>query len=185
MFLLINIKVCLIGDGAVGKTALRENYLGRGFTTNYLMTMGADFAIKQIKIKDYDIKFQIWDLAGQSHFSRVRSLYYKGSRGFLLVFDLTRLDSFENSLNWIDELIKNVKNIENLPFVLIGNKADLRDESDPTHLNKSKGHELSQLISQKINNKRMPVPYFETSAKTGKNVLKAFNELGNLIITFA
>lgn len=181
---MINIKVCLVGDGAVGKTSLRENYLGRGFTTNYLMTMGADFAIKKMKIQNYEIKFQIWDLAGQAHFSRVRSLYYKGSRGFLMIYDLTRLSSYENVLNWIDEIKRNVTR-ESIPFVLIGNKSDSRDEADPLHLSYEQGKNLADKLSHLLYNNMMPVPYFETSAKNGINVLQAFNELGRLIITYA
>ena len=65
-------KVVLIGDGAVGKTSLRRNYLGKSFRENYLMTIGADFSVKQVPYEDYIVSLQIWDLAGQPRFSEVR-----------------------------------------------------------------------------------------------------------------
>ena len=100
-------KIVLAGDGAVGKTALRERYLGKGFSSNYMMTIGADFALKEATIREKSIKFQIWDLAGQPRFNSVRELYYRGSHGAMLVFDLTRRESFTNLYLWIDELLKN------------------------------------------------------------------------------
>ena len=98
-------KVCLLGDGAVGKTALRKRYLGKQFSSGYVMTIGADFAVKKTEINTNDgtksVKFQIWDLAGQPRFNSVRELYYKGSHGGLLVFDITRRDSFSNLNSWV------------------------------------------------------------------------------------
>ena len=85
-------KVVLCGDGAVGKTAIRQRYLGKGFQSTYLMTIGADFAVKEVNIKfketSYPIKFQIWDLAGQPRFEAVRGLYYAGCLGALMVLML-------------------------------------------------------------------------------------------------
>lgn len=68
-------KIVLAGDGAVGKTAIRERYLGKGFSSNYMMTIGADFALKEAHVREKSIKFQIWDLAGQPRFGTVRSVY--------------------------------------------------------------------------------------------------------------
>ena len=107
MFLM---KVCLLGDGAVGKTALRERYLGKEFTSSYLMTIGADFAVQKTLVKDKEVKFQIWDLAGQERFNSVRSLYYSGSHGALFVFDVTRPESYQNIINgWLPELKKHIR----------------------------------------------------------------------------
>ena len=82
-------KIILAGDGAVGKTSLREQYLGRGFTGQYLQTIGADFALKTDTVAGENVKYQIWDLAGQPRFKTVRSVYYIGAVGALLVFDIT------------------------------------------------------------------------------------------------
>ncbi len=173
-------KVCLLGDGAVGKTALRERYLGKQFSSGYVMTIGADFAVKKTEIDresesgPQTVKFQIWDLAGQPRFNSVRELYYKGSHGGLLVFDITRRDSFTNLSAWIEELYKN-SGRGNMPIALLGNKVDLRDETE----NPVTAEEVTEFIEviKKKYDMGFEVPYLETSAKTGKNVDQSFNIL--------
>ncbi len=175
-------KVCLLGDGAVGKTALRERYLGKQFSSGYVMTIGADFAVKRSQIMTEegvkDVKFQIWDLAGQPRFNSVRELYYKGSHGGLLVFDITRRDSFTNLGNWIDELYKN-SGRGPMPITVLGNKVDLQDEVE----NPVTREEAIKFIEELKKKKGIPydVIYLETSAKTGINVDESFNILAMTI----
>ena len=123
------LKITLLGDGAVGKTSIRNRYMGRGFKESHLMTIGADFAAvdKTVKYndKDYHVTFQIWDLAGQARFTEVRQRFYFGSLGGLLLFDITRPESFSNIPNWLNEIWKN-SGTGAVPIVLIGNKSDLR-----------------------------------------------------------
>ena len=106
-------KTVLCGDPNVGKESIRRQYLGQGFQSTYLMTIGADFAVKSTTINYngicYSVKFQIWDLAGQPRFGTVRSVYYYGCLGALLVFDVTRPDTFTNLESWIDEIFKRIK----------------------------------------------------------------------------
>ncbi|TFF83933.1 GTP-binding protein, partial [Candidatus Heimdallarchaeota archaeon] len=118
-------KIVLLGNGAVGKTSLRQQYLGKGFKDGYSMTIGADFAVKRVELGHLVATFQIWDLAGQQRFDVVRSVYYRGSSGALLVFDVSNPQSFNNLPSWLNELTKN--NYDRIvPLVLIGNKTDLR-----------------------------------------------------------
>ena len=182
----ITIKAVLIGDGGVGKTSLRERYLGRGFSANYMMTIGADFALKQVKIKNGDkfqvINVQIWDLAGQVHFSKVRTLYYKGLKGLLAVFDVTRDTSYTNLLNWVNEIKSVVDDTSKIPIVLIGNKIDLRIEGESSHISTELGVKMADQFSDLLSDGRLPVTYIETSAKTGENVENAFNKLVETIV---
>ncbi len=178
-------KVCLLGDGAVGKTALRERYLGKQFSSGYVMTIGADFAVKKTQIKteegEKEVKFQIWDLAGQPRFNSVRELYYKGSHGGLLVFDITRRDSFTNLPAWVDELYKNSgRGI--MPIALLGNKVDLRDTADDCVTEKDAIEFISDLKTKL--NIPYDIPYLETSAKTGVNVDESFDRLAYNIRLF-
>lgn len=177
------IKLVLVGDGAVGKTALKERYLGKGFTSNYLMTIGADFAVKDITLDSKNAKFQIWDLAGQERFNTVRSLYYSGAHGAVLVFDTTRAESFANTEKWCLELRKNLRTNKPIPMVLLGNKIDLRDPNNPTHITTEMGEKITEKLSNILQNDNVEVIYLETSAKTGENVNHAFHLLAEKILS--
>lgn len=162
-------KITLLGEGAVGKTSLRRTYLGESFKEGYMMTIGADFAVKKMNINQVEYTLQIWDLAGQQRFSAVREVYYRGTAGALLVFDISRPETYEILPNWLHELIRNNKN-RIVPLVLIGNKADLR-ESTPYAVPTEYAMEYADQLSQWSG---FYVPYMETSAKTGLNVEQVF-----------
>lgn len=173
-------KLVLCGDGAVGKTALRERFLGKGFSSSYLMTIGADFASKDATLPSgHTVKYQIWDLAGQQEFESVRGTYYEGCLGALMVFDLTRPGSFENVPTWINELWKNSKRGP-IPIILLGNKFDLTDKVPD-----SVGDAAIETYLANLNNETrkhgFEVPYFNTSALTGLNVDEAFVSIGEQV----
>lgn len=137
-----------------------------------MMTIGADFAVKKMSLGETDYTLQIWDLAGQQRFSAVREVYYRGTAGALLVFDVSRPETYEVLPNWLHELIRNNKN-RIVPLVLIGNKSDLRDSS-PYTVPKEYAQEYADQLSAWSG---FYVPYVETSAKTGLNVESVFTLL--------
>jgi small GTP-binding protein len=150
------------------------------------MTIGADFAAadKVLKYhdKDYNITYQIWDLAGQASFNQVRSMYYRGVFGALMVFDITRPSSFENINGWIEELNKN-SGRGSVPMVLLGNKFDLVDSSEDT----VKQEEIDLLLGELNTNQEengFEITYLPTSALTGLNVGEAFDTLGTSILSW-
>ncbi len=167
-------KIVLIGDGAVGKTSLRKRYLGEGFETDYLSTMGADFALYDTKVEETHIRWQIWDLAGQPVFKDVVKAYYTKVFGAILVYDVTRRQTFENTEKWLDDLWTNSKRDQNVPVVILGNKIDLREEGAET-VSADEGQKLADRLGIKI---------IETSAKTGEGVQIAFDQLGKEILDF-
>lgn len=177
-------KIILAGDGGVGKTSLRRTFMGEKFNGKYLITIGADFSVKTIHLSNLnrEIKFQIWDLAGQPRFQEVRSVYYTGLNGVILIYDLTRPDSFENIPKWLIEIKKQTKN-QPVPVILLANKVDLKDKSDHV-IKTSEGKALAKAISKYYwnENKQVDIPFFETSAVTGLNIDEAFNKLGELIM---
>ena len=175
-------KLVLCGDGAVGKTALRERFLGKGFSSSYLQTIGADFAAKDETIGDKLVKYQIWDLAGQQTFQQVRGTYYEGCFGALMVFDLTRPDSFENIPNWIEELWSSSKRGP-VPVVLLGNKYDLLDQF-PAHVTQDQVDTYLKELNTVCQDHQFQVPFLFTSAKTGHQVDKAFQLLGENILSW-
>ncbi len=169
-------KVCLLGDPAVGKTTLKKRFLGRTVTGEYKTTVGVDFAIKYYLIQDkYYIKFQIWDIAGQETYSTLRASFYKGAKGILMVFDISRAETFQSIPNWLQQLWQ----LEGpLPMILIGNKADLREQGLGL-VSIEQARTYATMLSQTIG---FYVPYIETSALTGHQVSRAFEELALSII---
>jgi small GTP-binding protein len=176
------LKIALCGDGGVGKTAIRRRFLGEGFKTQYLLTIGADFAMRDDSIDGYPVRYQIWDLAGQERFDSVREVYYRGCIGGLLVYDITRHDSFFNTPKWINELWKN-NGRGRIPIVVVANKIDLREVEDNT-INREQGITFSNKLSSLTRPEGFECPYLETSAKTGENISEAFRLLGSNIVKF-
>ena len=182
-------KILLIGDGGVGKSSLRRAWLGETFQTQYIMTLGADFASKEISLyyspteTQFTIKCQIWDLAGQPRFKVVRDLYYHGAVGALCFFDITNRNSFLNVKNWIDSYWK-LNGKGHRPLLLIGAKGDLRNNPDfPDQISVEEGEELAEeLTKQMQEDSKFIIDYVETSAKRNTNVEKAFHKLGFRII---
>ncbi|MFX0114803.1 MAG: GTP-binding protein [Candidatus Hodarchaeota archaeon] len=185
-------KIVLLGDGAVGKTALRARYLGQGFDfANYSVTIGADFVIREQAIAPPHaavadpktmVKFQIWDIAGQPRFSELRKLYYRGALGALLLFDVSRRSSTESLTGWAQEFFQH-NGRGALPVILIGNKIDLRT-TFPDALTTADGEGLAKELQglSEVQKSTAFVKYLETSAKTGKNVEQAFQLLGETVL---
>ena len=166
-------KIVLLGDGAVGKTSIRRRYMGEGFKTDFLATMGADFAFLKTKIDGINIEWQIWDLAGQPAFRNVMKSYYRGAMGALAVYDITQPKSLDSLDLWVQEARERAGNgSSEMPIVLVGNKIDLREEI-PSSLKTIQGFVKSQSLN---------ADFVETSAKTGEAIEEAFGKLARKII---
>lgn len=169
-------KVVLLGEGGVGKTSLRKSYLGEGFKESYQMTIGADFAAKKVRVTDaLTVTANIWDLAGQDRFQRMRSSYYNGLGGALLVYDITRPDTFDKLKVWINELREQNEG-RLVPLIVIGNKSDLRDTSEYSEnfVDKERCIAFCESIQTEETG---DIQFLETSALTGEQVEKAFQIL--------
>jgi small GTP-binding protein len=163
-------KVVLIGDGAVGKSSLMRRFVENRFESTYQFTIGVDISAKDVKYEEGKYaKLSIWDMGGQERFKVLRRSFFEGTHGALLVFDLSRAQTFAAMKKWLSDLRSMVE--ERIPIIIIGNKSDLISEVGET----IKKNEPSSL-AEKENS-----IYIETSAKTGENVEKAFLELTQLM----
>lgn len=165
-------KVCVIGDGGVGKTSLVLRYTEKKFTEQYVMTIGSNFAIKNVNLPEYpnlNVRLQLWDLAGQRHFSFVRPPFYRGAAALMYVFDITRRSSFTNLTDWKQEA---EKVIGEKPSVMLGNKLDLAEDY----------REIGTQEGWALNEEYNSGGYFETSAKSGVSISEAFKALVLTII---
>ena len=156
-------KLILIGDASVGKTNILTKYLKNEFDPNSKATVGVELGTKNIQIDNKIIKVQIWDTAGQERYKAITSAYYKGAKGAIIVYDITRKITFDNIEKWIGDL--KVNGDENIIIFLVGNKSDLNDNREV-----SKEDGLNK--SEKFN-----IPFLETSALCGENISKVFEEL--------
>lgn len=171
-------KVTLVGDGAVGKTSIRNQYMGYGFKESHLMTLGADFSVIEKNYSPNELwRFQIWDIAGQKMFESIRARFYKGSMGALLVFDVTNKTSFRNCLSWVKELYR-FSGKEAVPIILLANKTDLRNRKS---VDMKKAHRFVKILNDGTASYGITNYVLETSAKTGLNIDAAFKLLGESI----
>ncbi|MCO5592204.1 hypothetical protein L7F22_046202 [Adiantum nelumboides] len=116
-------KVVLIGDSAVGKSQLLNRFARNEFTLDSKATIGVEFQTRTIVVDHKIIKAQIWDTAGQERYRAVTSAYYRGAVGAMLVYDITKRQTFDHIARWLEELRSHADN--NIVIMLVGNKTDL------------------------------------------------------------
>ena len=160
-------KIITLGNAGVGKTSIIRSYLGYGFETNALSTIGLDFAKKEIKLKNKEkIHFQLIDTSGQEKYKSLSVSYLKHADGVLFVFALNNKLSFEQITDWIELFEEEHFGKDNIPKYLVGNKCDLEKDI--------KVKEDS--INNFLNNKKDMI-YFQTSAKDNINIEEVFHEM--------
>ncbi|KAJ8765738.1 hypothetical protein K2173_014860 [Erythroxylum novogranatense] len=119
-------KVVLIGDSAVGKSQILARFARNEFSLDSKATIGVEFQTRTMVIQHKSVKAQIWDTAGQERYRAVTSAYYRGAVGAMLVYDITKRQTFDHIPRWLEELRNHAD--KNIVIILIGNKTDLEDE---------------------------------------------------------
>ena len=110
----------------MGKSCIVLQFIENKTRTTHDVTLGVEFGIKTIPVKDRSIKLQIWDTAGQENFRSITRSYYRSAIGALLVYDITNKDSFIHVKNWLEEVKLNGNPY--MEILLVGNKNDLEEE---------------------------------------------------------
>ena len=161
-------KVIVSGEGGVGKTTLLHRYVDGVFKADTRLTIGVEFQLKTIVVNGVQVILQIWDLGGQERFRFLLKNYVKGSKGAILMFDLTRPLTLVAIDNWI-EICRD--ETPDLPILFLGSKADL---ADLIHLEESYILEFIEKYDF--------FDYLKVSSKTGLNVDRAFELLAKKIV---
>lgn len=152
-------KYIIIGDTGVGKSCLLLQFTDKRFRTDHDLTIGVEFGARLIQIDGRQIKLQIWDTAGQESFRSITRSYYRGAAGALLVYDISRRDTFVHLSRWLEEVRQNSNPY--MTIILVGNKSDL-ERREVTFQEGQDFARQNNLI------------FLETSAKTAQNVEEAF-----------
>lgn len=161
MAALLQMKVCLLGSYAVGKTSLVARYVHGAFSDRYLATLGVKIDRKIVRVDDREVKLMLWDMAGEDEFAKVSLSYLRGAAGYLLALDGTRRATLSQTM----VLQRKVQQaVGSLPFVVLLNKADLEPEWELTEA------DYKELAAQHW-------PICKTSARTGAGVEEAFQLL--------
>ena len=165
-------KICVIGDGATGKTSLIKRFTQGSFNKDYIKTLGAQFSkfekIMELDGKKIRARLFFWDIAGQSEFKFMRPTFYNGAKATIVVYDLTRKETFDNIRTWISDI---TQYCGKLPTICFANKSDLITEGE---YNDSDIKNLSTELDF--------MKYYLTSAKTGKHVQDAFNAIIDILV---
>jgi len=153
-------KYIIIGDTGVGKSCLLLQFTDKRFQPVHDLTIGVEFGARMVTIDGKQIKLQIWDTAGQESFRSITRSYYRGAAGALLVYDITRRETFNHLTNWLEDAKTHANS--NMTIILVGNKSDLDHRRTVTYEEGEKFAKDHGLI------------FLETSAKTAANVEEAF-----------
>ena len=156
-------KIILIGDTATGKTNILSKYLNNKFETDSKATIGVELSFKTFNINNDKVTAQIWDTAGQERYKSMTKAYFKGALGALVVYDITKKSTFENTEKWILDL-KSCAD-EKVSIILVGNKCDLENSRE---VSKEEGEKKAKTIG---------LAFLETSALKGDNIELAFKTL--------
>lgn len=156
-------KVVVLGSGGVGKSALTVKFVSGTFMEKYDPTI-EDFYRKEIEVDNAPSVLEILDTAGTEQFASMRDLYIKNGQGFLIVYSITSLQTFQDIKTMREQIIR-VKGVDKIPMILVGNKCDLEHQREVPI---SEGAGLANTWG---------CPFMETSAKSTNNVNEVFIEI--------
>ena len=158
------LKIIILGSWKVGKTSILNRYFDNTFQEDMMSTIGIDHRTRFFKFGGDKIRIDYIDTAGQEIYKSIAASYLKKADGVILTFDISMRESFDLIKSWIEEIETNI-NVNNIGKILLGNKCDLEKQRK---ISENEGESLALNIKCK---------YMEVSAKTGKNITEALEEI--------
>lgn len=160
---MIQKKICMVGSFAVGKTSLVGRFVKGIFSDKYLTTVGVKIDKRTVTVDDNQVNLMLWDLYGEDDFQKLKTSYLRGTAGYFLVVDGTRPTTLEMAIQLNAKVRETVGDV---PFLVLLNKVDLKDQ-------------------WAVDPRKAPInaPMLLTSAKTGRNVAKAFETLARMMVS--
>lgn len=165
-----SIKLVLLGEAAVGKSSIVLRFVSNDFSENKEPTIGAAFLTQRVNIGEQTVKFEIWDTAGQERFASLAPMYYRNAQAALVVYDVTKPQSFIKARHWVKELHEQAS--KGIVIALVGNKLDMIENGGERKVAKEEAERLAE---------EEGLLFFETSAKSGENVNEVFLGIGEKI----
>ncbi|KAL4953821.1 ras family-domain-containing protein [Aspergillus filifer] len=196
-----SVKLVLLGEAAVGKSSLVLRFVNNDFQENKEPTIGAAFLTQKCSLPTRTIKFEIWDTAGQERFASLAPMYYRNAQAALVVYDVTKPSSLTKAKHWVAELQRQAS--PGIVIALVGNKLDLTKDGGETQTEtepetNAEGEDAGENQEDQEDNtpgdarkvstreastyaEEESLLFFETSAKTGLNVVDVFTAIANAI----
>lgn len=153
----------MIGDAGVGKSSIQTRFVNQTFSKPYELTIGVEFASKEVILDNEKIKLHLWDTAGQESFRSICRSYYRGADSAIIVYDVSSKPSFDHIVMWLNDIKSTSDDVD---IYIVGNKSDLE--------NRVPQYNIDQLFEE------YPyIKHFYTSAKEGKNIDNLFNTIAS------
>lgn len=160
----VTFKIISLGNSESGKSCLIKRYCEGRFVKRYISTIGIDYGVKKLDILNHKVCINFFDLSGNDEYKIIRTEFYKGSTGVVMVFDVENRDSYVSLVHWEEEMKRYGVEMNRIKVVVCANKSESKQrevkEAEASKWAKTRGFE-----------------YFETSAADGKNVNEAFEAL--------
>ena len=161
------LNIVTVGAASVGKTSIIIRYSTGNFREHYSPTLGVGFAYKKMKVDENNVNIQIWDLGSQDFLERTRANYYLGAQGVIFMYDVTSWESFNEVIEWKNEVDRN---LEDYRALLLANKTDLA-------MDRVVSSEDGQRVADELG-----IPHIEVSVRLDQNVNDAFETIARNII---
>ncbi|MFW9880931.1 MAG: Rab family GTPase [Candidatus Thorarchaeota archaeon] len=165
-------KLCIFGDGGVGKTTLVRRFATGVFKEDTKMTIGADFSVKNVEVDGRKVTLRIWDFAGEDRFRVLFPAFVKGANGGIFMYDTTQYSSLSQIKDWLSIFEYFVSNKKlKIPVIMVGGKTDIVGKRS-----------VNSETAEKLSNNYDLAGYFECSSKTGYNVEQIFEFIAKIMV---